>query len=245
MNSSLRFGLFHKVIFVLLFLIPVDFAFGQEKGPIIHFAQKEHDFGVLSRRECARYSFCFRNLGTEPLIISDVRTSCGCTSPKWTAKPVMPNEKGLITVEFRAATIGPFRKTVAVYCNASNSSYVLLYIKGSVVDAGKRQKVSSPALRSRRQGTRLRTPLCMAGRQRVGREYPGGRHGGAAHGIPIRRYAQPLTPSPRDGTVYLLEPDPYGSDGGILPHASTAFQRGLSRGGRLRRGDIVHGRVLL
>jgi hypothetical protein len=67
-NSSLRFGLFHKVIFVLLFLIPVDFAFGQEKGPIIHFAQKEHDFGVLSRRECARYSFCFRNLGTEPLL---------------------------------------------------------------------------------------------------------------------------------------------------------------------------------
>ena len=145
----LRFGLLHKFIFVLLFLIPMDFVFGQEKGPIIHFAQKEHDFGVLSRRECARYSFCFRNLGAEPLIISDVRTSCGCTSPKWTAKPVMPNEKGLITVEFRTATIGLFRKTIAVYCNASNCSYVLLYIKGSVVDAAKVHKVSSSALSSR------------------------------------------------------------------------------------------------
>ena len=47
------------------------------------------------------------------------------------------------------------------------------------------------------------------------------------------------------GTVHLLEPDPYGSDGGILPHASAAFQRGLPRGGSLRRGGIVHGRVHL
>ena len=98
---------------------------------------------------------------------------------------------------------------------------------------------------SRWQGTRLRTPLCMAGRQRVGREHPGGRHGGAAHGIPIRRYAQPLTPSPRDGTVHLLEPDPHGRNGRLLPHASAAFQRGLPRGGRLRRGGVVHGRVHL
>lgn len=145
MNSLLRY----KFIFVLLHLVIMDYAFGQELGPIIHLAQKEHDFGVLNRKESARYSFCFTNVGTEPLIISDVRTSCGCTSPKWTAKPVMPNEKGLITVGFRANTLGPFRKTIAVYCNASNRSYVLLHIKGSVIDANKKQKVSSDALRSR------------------------------------------------------------------------------------------------
>ena len=51
--------------------------------------------------------------------------------------------------------------------------------------------------------------------------------GGGAHGSALRRYAQPVAPSPRNGVVHLLEPDAYGRDGGLLPHASIAFQRGL------------------
>ena len=109
--------------------------------------------------------------------------------------------------------------------------------------APRRHQLPPPC--SRWHGTRLRTPLHMEKRQRGGRGHPRRRDGGATHGIPLRQRAQPPASASRHGAVHLLEPDPHGRNGRLLPHASAAFQRGLPRGGRLRRGGVVHGRVHL
>ena len=70
--------------------------------------------------------------GNEPLILSNVKASCGCTTPKYTQKPVMPGEKGVIDVHYNTNNVGGFSKTVTVTSNAVNNDRVVLRIKGNV-----------------------------------------------------------------------------------------------------------------
>jgi hypothetical protein len=77
-------------------------------------------------------TFKFKNTGTVPLVISNVRASCGCTTPKWTREPVAPNASGEITVSYDPKNRpGVFNKTVTVSSNAQNSN-VILEISGQV-----------------------------------------------------------------------------------------------------------------
>ena len=60
---------------------------------LIHFESKKHDFGKLSLKKEAQISFQFTNPGNTPLVIFDVKTSCGCTVPEWTKNPVNPGDQ--------------------------------------------------------------------------------------------------------------------------------------------------------
>ena len=51
-------------------------------GPKISFAEKSFDFGEITQGEKVEHVFEFENVGNEPLILSDVRTTCGCTAPE-------------------------------------------------------------------------------------------------------------------------------------------------------------------
>ena len=82
------------------------------------------------------YSFKFTNIGDQPLIISNIETSCGCTVPKYSSTPVKKGETGTITVEFNAAAAGPFNKVITVKSNAK-TPVKYLYIKGVVTSAAK------------------------------------------------------------------------------------------------------------
>ena len=97
----------------------------------ISFAEEKHDFGTIPCKKEATYSFEFTNEGKTPLIISDVKTSCGCTVPQWTKKPVKPGAKGEITIKYDAAFPGVFHKTVEVFYNGP-ASPDSLEIKGEV-----------------------------------------------------------------------------------------------------------------
>ena len=78
------------------------------------------------------FEFKFTNEGKTPLILNNVRSSCGCTVPSWTKEPVQPGSGGSIKVVYNTASIGAFNKSVTVNSNAVNST-VLLQIKGNVV----------------------------------------------------------------------------------------------------------------
>jgi hypothetical protein len=103
-----------------------------KKAAEISFAEAEHDFGTIEQSSVAEYSFVYKNTGKEPLVVSNVQTSCGCTVPDWTRDPVKKNGSGIVKVHYNTHAVGGFSKTITVHSNGSNTP-VTLTIKGTVV----------------------------------------------------------------------------------------------------------------
>jgi uncharacterized cupredoxin-like copper-binding protein len=91
------------------------------------------DFGTVKQGEKVAHDFTFKNTGTQPLIISDVQASCGCTTPDYTKTPVNPGEEGVIKVVYNTSGQGEGakHKTVSVTSNAAEPQ-ITLHIKGTV-----------------------------------------------------------------------------------------------------------------
>ncbi len=119
--------------FIGIFLISI-LSYGQYTDPYIQFTVTKHNFGKVEQGKPATYKFEFTNVGGKPLIIQDVKTSCGCTTPSWTKKPVPPGQKGYITVSYDTKNRpGSFNKTITVISNAKNSP-VVLTVSGEVLE---------------------------------------------------------------------------------------------------------------
>lgn len=101
-------------------------------GAKIRFENMEHQYGTIAKGSNGDCQFTFWNDGNEPLILQNVKASCGCTTPKYTQKPVMPGEKGVIDVHYNTNNVGGFSKTVTVTSNAVDNPRVVLRIKGNV-----------------------------------------------------------------------------------------------------------------
>jgi hypothetical protein len=91
-------------------------------GPLITWEKSTHDFGDISQGDKVEQLFTFTNTGTEPLIITNVEVTCGCTTPKgWPRDPVAAGAKGEILVSFNSAgKFGRQNKVVTVISNAVN-----------------------------------------------------------------------------------------------------------------------------
>lgn len=105
--------------------------------PRIEFTEREYDFGQFAPIEndtLKQHSFYFTNVGQKPLVILRVVSSCGCTRPTFTKKPIMPGDSGVVTVGYRGQgqPIGNFRKSVTVYSNDPRS-YTRIFITGDIV----------------------------------------------------------------------------------------------------------------
>ena len=98
----------------------------------IAFADTVHEFGTINEGEKVSYTFKYKNTGDNPLILEDVRPSCGCTLPEWTKDPIAPGAEGLIKVVYNSeGRPGEFHKTITVIANTS-AEVVLLKIQGKV-----------------------------------------------------------------------------------------------------------------
>ena len=95
------------------------------------FKYTDHNFGTVANGSDVSYEFEFINTGKEPLVINNVSTSCGCTTPSWPREPIPSKGRATIKVRYDSNRIGNFSKTITVYSNAKNSP-VVLSIKGSV-----------------------------------------------------------------------------------------------------------------
>ena len=62
-----------------------------------------YDFGTVRQGAIVKRTFHFTNTGTDSLMITDVKVTCGCTVPEWSKAPVPPGGKGEIKVEFNTA----------------------------------------------------------------------------------------------------------------------------------------------
>ncbi len=72
--------------------------------PQISFENTNHDFGNLMQGEKVSFTYHFTNTGKSPLVISSVVPSCGCTVAQFTKTPVMPGEKGMVSINFNTET---------------------------------------------------------------------------------------------------------------------------------------------
>ncbi len=110
-------------------ILLVGFAFlapAQEEepmtGPKIVFSEKSFNFGDISQGDRVEHIFEFENVGNEPLILSDVRTTCGCTAPEWPKEAVLPGEKAKVKVVFNSVgKMGMQNKVITVMSNAVNN----------------------------------------------------------------------------------------------------------------------------
>ena len=105
----------------------------RKEEEVIAFDAKSYDFGdVLSTDGALVHDFVFTNVSSEPLVIHNVVSSCGCTVPEWPNAPIAAGAKGKITVTFKNDQGPyPFNKTVTVYVS-NVSRPILLKIKGDV-----------------------------------------------------------------------------------------------------------------
>ena len=129
----------HFLQLVMVFLLATAFtsAVAQEKSKIV-FNELEHNYGTFKESDGVQTTaFIFTNKGAVPLVLNNVRASCGCTTPKWTREPVAPGASGEIQVSYNPQNRpGYFDKNVAVSSNAENAS-VVLHIKGTVAQREK------------------------------------------------------------------------------------------------------------
>lgn len=109
-----------------------------DAAPEITFEQTSHDFGTIREDNgTVKCTFTYTNTGNAPLALTTVSAPCGCTTPKYSHKPLAPGKKGTIEVKFSPKDIkGEFIRSISVWTNVKNGKgkkKVTLKISGVVV----------------------------------------------------------------------------------------------------------------
>jgi len=93
-----------------------------ESGARLAFYEDSFDFGDINQGDKVDHIFEFENVGDQPLIFSNVLTTCGCTAPDWPRQPILPGEIGQLTITFNSAgKSGMQNKVITVLSNAVNN----------------------------------------------------------------------------------------------------------------------------
>lgn len=92
--------------------------------------QTEVNLGTFDKSETKKAVFVLKNTGTNPLVILDASTTCGCAAPSFDKHPSNPGESLRVTVEMTPKDSGFFSETITVKCNTDQS--VKLKITGQV-----------------------------------------------------------------------------------------------------------------
>ena len=128
-----------KKLFVILLLgfSAIALSAQNDKSAKIEFETTVIDYGTIEKGSNGLRVFKFKNTGNAPLVVSSVKSSCGCTVPKKPKAPILPGESGEIEVKYDTKRVNPIRKTITVTSNAETPT-VALKIKGNVIDSSKK-----------------------------------------------------------------------------------------------------------
>ncbi|MCA9726319.1 MAG: DUF1573 domain-containing protein [Candidatus Eisenbacteria bacterium] len=103
-------------------------------GPLIHFDERQVDFGDLPQASQAEHRFSFSNDGTEPLRIEKIETSCGCTAAAPTDSIILPGNAASIDVTFSTRDFqGDVSKVVVIFTNDPGEPRVDLMLRANIV----------------------------------------------------------------------------------------------------------------
>ena len=94
----------------------------------IALSEAQFDFGKIKKGDQKEHVYEVTNTGENPLIISQVKPGCGCTVPDYTKDPILPGQKGKITLKFDSASFdGLVSKQAEVYANVEKSPIVISF----------------------------------------------------------------------------------------------------------------------
>lgn len=89
------------------------------KFPIVEFENAEHDFGEIINGTPVETVFKYKNIGDAPLVITNIKSTCGCTVPQdWDKKPLAPGGEGQFTVKFNGRGANKIGKTITLITNS-------------------------------------------------------------------------------------------------------------------------------
>lgn len=93
--------------------------------PVMTFEKSEHDFGTIEQGTPQETAFKFTNTGNAPLIITDAKSSCGCTVPNPPKEAIAPGESSELLVKFNGSGQNQVTKTITVTANTEKGSEIL------------------------------------------------------------------------------------------------------------------------
>ncbi|KAB1067072.1 DUF1573 domain-containing protein [Tamlana haliotis] len=94
--------------------------------PVLEFDKKEHDFGEIVAKTPVETVFNYTNTGDAPLVITDIKSSCGCTVPQnWSREPLAPGASGKFTVKFNGSGSNKVTKSITVTANTEKGTEVV------------------------------------------------------------------------------------------------------------------------
>ena len=113
---------------------PLNVYKSDTKVAVIKFKTEVVDYGTITQNSDGTRLFTFTNTGDAPLLITNVKTSCGCTVPSYSKAPILPGESGQLNIKYDTTRLGAFNKTVTVTSNAEGGNKILK-IKGNIIAA--------------------------------------------------------------------------------------------------------------
>ncbi|WP_299716086.1 DUF1573 domain-containing protein [uncultured Tenacibaculum sp.] len=125
----------------ILSIIAVCFITLSVNAQEFKFETEVINYGKIALGSEGKRVFEFTNVGDAPLIIKDIKSTCGCTVPSKPEKPIMPGEKGKIEVSYDTKRPGGFSKAITIYSNAKQERK-MLKIKGYITKDAKTAKSS-------------------------------------------------------------------------------------------------------
>ena len=86
--------------------------------PAVTFDKTTHDFGEIMNGTPVETVFSYTNTGTSPLVVTDIKSTCGCTVPQgWSREPLAPGASSQFTVKFNGKGANKVSKTITLTTN--------------------------------------------------------------------------------------------------------------------------------
>jgi hypothetical protein len=93
--------------------------------PVISFDKTEHDFGTIMDGTPVETIFKYTNEGNSMLVVSNIKSTCGCTVPSNYTKEVAPGETGEFTVKFNGKGNGKTSKSLTMTTNTEKGNEIV------------------------------------------------------------------------------------------------------------------------
>lgn len=120
-----------KKLLIILFFIGVN-SFSQNSTAILKVDSNVVDFGTIDQSANGRKIIKVTNTGNAPLILHEVKGSCGCVILDYPKKPILPNETAHINIAYNVLKLGKISRTVTILSNAKKKRKIIK-VRGKVV----------------------------------------------------------------------------------------------------------------
>ncbi len=110
----------------------------------IEVAENVMNLGELKQGDPAMYDLVVRNTGDGPLIIANVKTSCGCDVASYPKEPIMAGDSIIIRYKYDSKRLGPINKSMTIQSNDPEQTYVVVRSKGNVTRRLEQKESISP-----------------------------------------------------------------------------------------------------